>query len=82
MHVDTGADDSGAVGSPSMFSSTDGLHRSASPPDQSRNCSLPTTLDALELREYKRTIGLYGIGMKINTAVPHTVIQVLIQTVA
>jgi hypothetical protein len=34
---------------------------------------MPPFLPALELKEFKFTIGLYGIGMKINTEVPHVV---------
>jgi hypothetical protein len=37
---------------------------------------MPPSLSALELKEFKSTIGLYGIGMKINTEVPHVVRQV------
>jgi hypothetical protein len=37
---------------------------------------MPPSLPALELKESKSTIGLYGIGMKINPEVPHIVRQV------
>ncbi len=37
---------------------------------------MPPSLPALELKESKSTVGLYGIGMKINTEVPHVIRQV------